>query len=144
MSVDLKDRAQRWFTEMWANRDLGLIHAWMAEDVRGTSAGGEIHSRENWIRAVFEPFAGAFPDLSLRVIDTVAQGSQVAVRWRFNGTHRGDQLGVPASGHRVTFEGISWLSFRDGQIVEGFDGFDSSGLILSLSTGRSHGSVHVD
>ena len=43
----------------------------------------------------------AFPDTVNEVGDVLAEGDLVAARWVTRGTHRGEFLGLPASGRRV-------------------------------------------
>ena len=88
-------------------------------------------------------FLEAFPDLELEVIGTVAEGDEVMLRWRARGTHRGGSLGLAATGLKLDFRGMTWLKWRDGQIVEGCDSWNRSGLAQALATGLSVDSVQV-
>lgn len=143
MNIDITDRARRWFTEVWANKDRALVAEWMAEDTRGEAAGRVIQGRDTWLHEVFDPFSAAFPDMHFDVLGTVTEGEQVVVRWRMHGTHQGDSLGLPACGRRVRLDGITWLRFAHGQIVEGQDGFDVGSLFQALAQGSSSGGVQV-
>lgn len=143
MDIDIRDRARRWFTDMWAKQDRRLIEEWMHPEVSGVSAGVAITGRASWIAQVFEPFIAAFPDLQLDVLGIFVDGDEAMVRWRFRGTHNGDGLGVAPCGRAVTLPGMTWLRFRDGLIVEGQDCFDTSGLMLALQQGRTHGEVCI-
>ena len=141
MSIDIADRGRCWFTEVWGKRDRALLLEWMDAEVVGWSAGQQIVGRDAWIQGVYEPFMAAFPDMRLDVVGIVAEGDQVVIRWRFVGTHCGDGLGVPACGLRLGMDGITWLRFSDGRIVEGQDAFDSSGLMQTLQSRQAHGGV---
>jgi predicted ester cyclase len=143
MAIDIGDRARRWFTEMWANRDRGLIDAWMHPDCIGIAAGNLVSDRASWISQVFEPFTAAFPDLQIQVLGTFANGDEAMVRWRFFGTHCGEGLGMPPCGLPVSLAGMTWMRFHEGRIVEGEDCFDSTGLMRALQSGRSLGAVQV-
>ena len=59
----------------------------------------------------------AFPDLTFYVEDQFESGDKVVTRWRAEGTHQGDFMGVPPSGNRATMRGISIHTLKDGQIV---------------------------
>ncbi|MBK8067453.1 MAG: nuclear transport factor 2 family protein [Rhodanobacteraceae bacterium] len=89
MNIDITNRARRWFTEVWANKDRALVAEWMAEDTRGEAAGRVIEGRDAWLREVFEPFSAAFPDMRFDVLGTVTEAEQVVVRWRMHGTPSG-------------------------------------------------------
>lgn len=135
--------ARRWFGQMWNTRDEGLLCEMMAPDCTGEAEGGWLKSRDEWVANVFRVFLAAFPDLRVEVIGTVAEGDEVMVRWRATGTHQGDTLGIPPSGLKVDFRGMSWIRFRDGQIVEGTDSWNQTGLIQALQTRGTCGTVKV-
>lgn len=135
--------ARRWFGEMWNTRDEALLAELMAPDCTGEAEGGRIESRDAWVDGVFRVFIAAFSDLRLEVIGTVAEGDEVAVRWRARGTHTGDALGIPTTGLQVDFRGMSWVRFRNGQIVEGNDSWNQTGLMQALQTRHTCGTVQV-
>ena len=60
----------------------------------------------------------AFPDLHVTPGPWVVQGDLVATYVSFTGTHRGDFLGVPATGQPVAWSHIDIQRVRDGQIAE--------------------------
>jgi len=76
---------------------------------------------------------GAFPDLAIRVEEIVADGDNAVIRWNVAASHEGDDLGIPASHQRVRFRGLTWMKFRDGKIVEGWDAWNQGALIQQLS-----------
>jgi len=74
----------------------------------------------------------AFPDIHVAIEDTSADGDHVVVRWRAWGTHLGSGLGMPATGRSVSFYGMTWLTFKNGVIVEGWDSWNLNRLLESL------------
>ena len=74
------------------------------------------------------------PDLRLEVEDTVAEGDDVVVRWRLTGTHSGNGLDIPPTQTRVDRRGMTWHKIVDGQIVEGWDSWNSGALMETLRT----------
>ena len=56
------------------------------------------------LRVFHEALWDAFPDARLTVEDLVVEGDRAAVRYRLQGTHRGDYLGVAATGLRFDVE----------------------------------------
>src|SRR5262249_51971218 len=77
-------------------------------------------------------FLSAFPDLQITVEGTVAEGDEVVVRWSVQATHVGDGLGLPATGRAVSFRGMTWIRYRNGKMIEGWDCWNQAGLIQSL------------
>lgn len=73
--------------------------------------------RANYIAAMDALWA-AFPDLNVNILDLVAEGDRVVVRYIESGTHTGDFFGVPPSGRRYEKHGFSLYRVADGQIAE--------------------------
>ncbi len=61
----------------------------------------------------------SFPDLRYTLVDVVADGDRVAVRWTATGHQDGDFGPVPATGRQVTYAGATFLRFDDqGRCVD--------------------------
>ena len=70
------------------------------------------------LRAFHETLWHAFPDARLTVEDLVVEGDRAALRYRLQGTHRGDYLGVAATGLRFDVEGLTMLRVAEGRVAE--------------------------
>jgi predicted ester cyclase len=68
----------------------------------------------------------------VEVEDVIAVGRGVVVRWRVQATQLGPGLGMPPTGRPVDFRGMTWLTFKNGLIVEGWDLWKLGKLIESL------------
>jgi hydroxyacylglutathione hydrolase len=70
------------------------------------------------VAAFFSDLYDAFPDWRLSVVETVAEGDGVAVRWRARGTFAGPGtfMGFEPNGARVDIEGVDLVRVRDGRI----------------------------
>jgi SnoaL-like polyketide cyclase/Divalent cation transporter len=56
--------------------------------------------------------AERFPDFQFSILDQLAEGDRIAIRFRGLGTHRAEFLeflGVPASGRRIDYTGLPVL-----------------------------------
>jgi len=60
----------------------------------------------------------AIPDLHFTVEDMFAVGDKVVGRWTCVGTQRGELMGIPPTGKRVTTTGIDIFRIADGKIAE--------------------------
>jgi len=58
------------------------------------------------LRHGVEGFRNAFPDFRFSVLDQLACGDRVVIRYRGQGTQHGAFLGVPASGRRIDYSGL--------------------------------------
>jgi len=66
------------------------------------------------------------------VTDLIAEGDRVVVFWELEGVQRGTLFGVPPSGRAFTGASISWITFRDGQIIRYNVLADRLGIIRQL------------
>jgi steroid delta-isomerase-like uncharacterized protein len=84
------------------------------------------------VRQQFEAFRAAFPDFHAVIHDQIAEGDKVVTRKVFHGTHRGELMGIPPTGHEVQIEVIDIVRVEDGQIVEHWNVVDRLGLLQQL------------
>lgn len=125
-----RELAERWFREVWNERKASTVDALFAPGVKAHTEGGDQDAAG--FKAAREALLDAFPDMRVEVEDTAADGDHVVVRWNAKATHRGAGLGMAASGRPVEFRGMTWLTFRDGVIVEGWDSWNLGRLLQSL------------
>lgn len=81
------------------------------------AAGEFAHIAKRWV----SPFQSAFPDFEMTIVDLIAEGDTVVAHFKCSGTHRGEWLGLPATGRR--FEGIDEIyvfRVRHGKLVAAF------------------------
>jgi steroid delta-isomerase-like uncharacterized protein len=119
MSVENNKAIARRFIQVWGDGNLDIVDELAAPAlvVRYPTIPEVIQgSRE--FRHVLAGFRSAFTDSALRVEEEIAEGEKVAIRWSFSGTHKGSLLGVPATGKRVTWTGITIYRIVDGRVVE--------------------------
>lgn len=74
----------------------------------------------------------AFPDAKVTIEEMVAEGEKVAARYTFTGTHRGEFLGIPATGNQVTATGMTILNMPGGKCVERHNLSDMLGIMQQL------------
>ena len=74
----------------------------------------------------------AFPDLAFTAEEVTVEGDRAVLVCRVVGTHRGEFLGLPATGKRVEFKGAFLLRIADGEIVDERRIYDFSGLLIKL------------
>ena len=74
----------------------------------------------------------AFPDGKTTTDDLIAEGDKVVERFTFAGTQKGDFMGIPASGKRVTVTGMSVFRIANGKIVEHWGENDGLGLLMQV------------
>ena len=123
--------ARRWFQEVWVAGGESVVDQLMATDSIGWMEGRTINGPTDF-KDARRTLLHVFPDLSIKVEDLVEDGDKVAVRWTATATHRGEGLGVAPTNRKVSFRGITWLEFRAGRFVRGWDSWNLGGLIAEL------------
>jgi steroid delta-isomerase-like uncharacterized protein len=135
MASENEKLVRRWFEEIWNRRRPEVAHELAAADCVCHSESGPLVGVEPFLEQVYQPFVAALPDVRLTVEGTVAEGDQVVVRWVATGTHTGGGLGIPPTGRRVTFRGMTWVRCANGKMVEGCDCWNQAGLLQALQGG---------
>ena len=74
----------------------------------------------------------AFPDLQATVDLEIADGDKVVHRITMRGTHKGDFMGIPATGKQVAWTETHILRFSESIVVEHWGNADQSGLMMQL------------
>lgn len=122
---------RRWFEEVWNKGRVEAIDEMLGAVAVVHGLGDDLHGP-----AGFKPFHAAyheaFPDIDLQVHDVLSDGGMVAVRWGGTGTHRGDGLGLRATGKVVRFHGMTFARVKQGVIVEAWNLFDHLGMLQQL------------
>jgi steroid delta-isomerase-like uncharacterized protein len=86
----------------------------------------------NTHKQFFTAFTSAFPDLRHDIVDLVAEGDKVAVRFNVTGTHKGELQGIPPTGKTVSFSAIDFITMIDGKIAEDWLSVDMMGLMQQI------------
>jgi predicted ester cyclase len=62
----------------------------------------------------------------------VAERDKVVAHWRAHATHQGEYMGIPPTGNRVNFRGISIYRIEGAQIAESWGLSDDLGLMRQI------------
>ncbi len=136
-----KDLARRWFETLWNDHNPAVLDELMHPDALGTSETGPIRGPKEFREQVYDVIIAAFPDIRIQIDGTVAEGDEVVVRWAFVATHTGPLGDLPASGRQVRVQGMTWMLFQHGKIIEGADAFNMHAMLSYLSTGTESATV---
>ena len=89
------------------------------------------HADLKTIKEIIRGLQTAFPDLHSSEDDLVSERDKIVVRRTFRGTHKGEFMGVAASGKEVTFSGI-FIDRLTGGKIEQWVVFDAMGLMQQM------------
>jgi steroid delta-isomerase-like uncharacterized protein len=129
-----KAAARRFFEKGWNTGDPAEVKAFLGDQFTShNSLNFAIQSSDDYCRGVVA-YRAAFPDLVVTVEDVIAAGDRVVVRGTDRGTHRGEFMGVSASGRFVTTTWIEIFRLESGKAVEGWLEADTKGLMDQMTS----------
>ena len=118
-NLDDNKRIVRAFIDAAFNRhEADKAAEYMTTDIKwhgGTL--GTVEGRDNFA-GLIGAIVAALPDLTNIEQDIIAERDIVSVRAVVEGTHKGDLLGIPASGKRVKWDAVDVYRIADGKIAE--------------------------
>ncbi len=106
MSRAGKDAVRRWVAEMVGGGGLDVADELFSPDLAA--------SARQWVA----PFRASFSDVHMEVVTLVAEGDQVAGRFRCSGTHTGPWLGHPPTGPPFHVDEVYFFRVDGGRIAE--------------------------
>ncbi len=120
------DVIRRWCRQVWcAPRDVSLIDALLADDLRQYGVGSAEPRGKEDLRAFHAGILATFRDFRIDVTQTIEAGDTAAYCADATGIHI--ETGVP-----VKSSGSGIVKFRDGQIYETPETWDFSPLLAQI------------
>ena len=88
---------------------------------------------ESMVYFIEELLKKGFPDLTVEILDQVAEGDKITTRKVFKATHTGQFMGIPASNKKVTIEVIDIVRLKDNKYVEHWGFSNLADIITEIS-----------
>jgi steroid delta-isomerase-like uncharacterized protein len=126
------DLVRRFYEELWNRWDLAVADEILAPDLRFRGTLGASLVGVEAFRAYVEQVRAAFPDWHNHLEELIDAGETIVARLTFSGTHRGELLGVAATGALVEYAGIAIFRLRAGRIAEAWVVGDTQELWRAL------------
>ena len=130
--------------------------AWNRGDPDGTVAGfaedviwrdvvlGVLHGRDA-LREAARAYMSAFPDLRIEQISATVAEPRLAQEFTITGTHRGELLGVPATGRWTENYAAVIVTFDDdGTMIEGAIYWNALSMMCQLGLATGFGSLTAE
>ena len=84
------------------------------------------------LKDILRAMRSGFPDIVFSIQEQVAEQDKVASRFEWTGTHKGDFLGIPATGRPVRVWGVVIDRLEDGRIKDTRIIMDTFGMMAQL------------
>ena len=104
----------------WNRHDADGVLAHAVEDLilRDIALAMPLHGRDA-VRAAAREYMRAFPDVRVAVTSETVDDQRVVQEWTSEGTHRGELMGLVATGRAVRVFGVTVLTFDEqAQVIE--------------------------
>ncbi|MGL3804988.1 ester cyclase [Paeniglutamicibacter sp. R2-26] len=124
---------KRFYEEVLAGGNTDLIDELVAEGfVDHESLPGQPPGKDG-VRFFVEMMRSALPDLNVQSFEpSLAEGNLEAVHTVLAGTHRGELMGVAATGQSIEFESIDIIRTEGGKVVEHWGITDTTSLMQQI------------
>ncbi len=119
--------------EAWNAHDVERIKTFYAPDYEGVDVGqAKPQSGPQGVARLVKRYLQAFPDLRFVDEDVVVQGNRAVLIWTAHGTHGGELMRIPPTGHDIAVRGTSVLTIENGRVTRGLYIWDVAGLLRSI------------
>ncbi|HEX6710702.1 MAG TPA: ester cyclase [Rubrobacter sp.] len=124
---------RRFLDEVFGGGNLELVDEIFAPDyvLHDPAIPGEVSGTEG-IKQYVSMYRGAYPDTHFTIEDQIAEGDHVVTRWKGQGTHRGELMGIPPTERLVTVTGVEVDRVSGGKIEETWVNYDALGMMQQL------------
>lgn len=127
---DLKAFARKFTEDVYNEQHRERIPEYIHPDFMDHSPGAPSDARgPGFVATQYDATFGAFPDLKFEVLDVLADGDKVVLRWASHAAFRGTLGTVAGNGQPVTVHGTSIFRVQDGKIIESWDLVDRLAML---------------
>jgi C-1 hydroxylase len=116
MPIEENKTLIRRVVELWNRRDLDAYFEVLAPEYIEHLPSGDV-SLEH-LKKYAGTFFTAFPDIKITIKDIVAEGDKVAVLVNWKATHKGEYMGIPATGKKINISVAMIIKIKAGKWVE--------------------------
>lgn len=125
-----KDFIRDYTEDFWNKANIFAFEKYYAAGFINHFASGDQNFEQT--KGGCQAYFNAFPDLNITTDLLVAEGDKVTKVWTANCTHKGDFMGIKATGKQVVVKGIEVFRIADGKIQEIWASMDNLGMLQQL------------
>ncbi len=116
---DNKQISRKLFETVWNDGKVELLSEFHAPDFVITDPYNPISGKGlDVAKQYMMNYRKAFPDLTLKIDNQIAEGDFVVNYLTATGTHEGELMGIPPCHKKASVTLIAALRFKDGKIIE--------------------------
>ncbi len=122
----------RRFTDEFNRQNVNVVDELMAADFVEHNPQPDQAPGLEGMKQLMGMFFSAFPDIHSTIDLLVAEGDIVVGRMTTTGTHKGDFMGIPASGKSVSFTETHMVRVANGKAIEHWGNADEVAMMQQL------------
>ena len=123
----------RFVEELFNRGNMSLVNEIFAPDfVEHEQLPPGIPNDREGVKVLTSMLRSAFPDFKATIEDILAEGDKVVVRMTWSGTQKGEFMGMPATGKRMSIGVIDIIRVANGKLVEHWGQMDAMGMMQQL------------
>ena len=128
--VKNKEFIRAYTEDFWNTQNIAAFEKYYAAGFIEHAANGDKDFGQT--KGGCQAYFTAFPDLHITTDMLVAEGDKVTKVWTANCTHKGELMGIKATGKKVVVKGIEVFRLADGKIAEIWSIMDNLGMMQQL------------
>jgi predicted ester cyclase len=136
-AIETNKRAVRRFNEEVIGKGSATAFAELFDPdfVNRTAPPGMPPGKDGMWNTIVNVLRPAFPDLTVEILDQIAEGDRVTTRKVIRGTHKGALMGVAPTGRPVAIDVIDIVRLRDGRYLEHWGMNNLAAVVAQLRGG---------
>lgn len=123
---------KKFFSEIFNKGNFAIMDELVSDDFIDHEDFPGLESNKEGVEQFFTMFRAAFPDLKATVEFMFAKDDKVVSYLMISGTHKGEFMGMAATGKKINIKGIDIVRFEEGKAVEHWGLTDSMTMMQQL------------
>jgi steroid delta-isomerase-like uncharacterized protein len=125
-----KNFVKAYTEDFWNRHNISAFEKYYAAGFIEHTASGDLNFEQT--KGLCQAYFTALPDLNVTIDLLVAEGDKVTKVWTATSTHKGELMGIPATGKRAVVRGIEVFRIADEKIIENWYSQDDLGFLQQL------------
>ena len=132
MSEEHKAIVRRFIEEVLNKKNVEAADQYVASDFVDHAAPPGMSPGLEGFKQLLNMLLNAFPDFQYTSYDLIAEGDKIVKRGTSRGTHRGEFMGIAATGKQFETSEIHIARLAGGNMVEHWESADELGMMQQL------------
>jgi steroid delta-isomerase-like uncharacterized protein len=125
-----KDFITVYTEDFWNRHKLDAFEKYFTKDFVVHYPDGDYNYEQ--YKGICQAYFTAFPNIHVTTDDLIAEGDKVTKVWTVNAAHKGELLGIPATGKQIVVKGIEVFRIANGKIAELWASMDNLGMMTQI------------